>query len=53
MFRDPQRPKQIVRILASLLSNAAKFTDRGEILAGVELANDPHRCTAYGTPGSG
>ena len=32
--------KKIFRILVSLLGNAVKFTDRGEIVVGVSLAND-------------
>ena len=32
--------KKIFRILVSLLGNALKFTERGEIIAGVSLAND-------------
>ena len=32
--------KKILRILVSLLGNAVKFTDRGEIVVGVSLAND-------------
>ena len=32
--------KKIFRILVSLLGNAAKFTERGEIVASVSLAND-------------
>jgi signal transduction histidine kinase len=32
--------KKIFRILVSLLGNAAKFTERGEIVASVALAND-------------
>ena len=32
--------KKIYRILVSLLGNAAKFTERGEIIASVGLAND-------------
>jgi signal transduction histidine kinase len=32
--------KKIFRILVSLLANAAKFTERGEIVASVALAND-------------
>jgi len=32
--------KKIFRILVSLLGNAVKFTDRGEIVASVALAND-------------
>ena len=32
--------KKIFRILVSLIGNAVKFTDRGEIVVGVSLAND-------------
>ena len=32
--------KKIFRILVSLLGNAVKFTERGEIVASVSLAND-------------
>ena len=32
--------KKIYRILVSLLGNAVKFTERGEIVASVALAND-------------
>ena len=32
--------KKIFRILVSLIGNAVKFTDRGEIVVGVALAND-------------
>ena len=32
--------KKIFRILVSLLGNAAKFTERGEIVASIGLAND-------------
>jgi signal transduction histidine kinase len=32
--------KKIYRILVSLLGNAVKFTERGEIVASVRLAND-------------
>jgi signal transduction histidine kinase len=32
--------KKIFRILVSLLGNAVKFTERGEIVVGVSLAND-------------